>query len=287
MKLLVEQFEDYNTLYEADGDKKSLFIEGVFMQADIKNRNGRIYPKHVLAKEANRYIKESIERRNAFGELNHPPTPQINLDRVSHMIVNLKEDGSNFIGKAKILETPMGLIVKNIVEGGGQLAVSSRGTGSLRNVGGTMQVQEDFRLATAADIVSTPSAPSAYVTGIMESPDWIFDNVKQEWVIAEVLKEIHNTKPSQINEEKALRLLSKFVGAFDTESFLNEDASGLTPEQKTRSKQVSVRKSGGDDAYSWAMFVNGREVYNGMSKSEATWRKNTYIKDGSPLKRNS
>lgn len=220
MKLLVEQFDNYNTLYESEGDKKALFIEGVFMQADIKNRNGRIYPKHVLAREVSRYMKESVERRNAFGELNHPPTPQINLDRVSHMIVNLKEDGSNFVGKAKILETPMGLIVKNIIEGGGQLAVSSRGTGSLRSVGGQMTVQEDFRLATAADIVSFPSAPSAYVDAIMESPDWIFDHVRQEWTIAEVKQEIHNTKVSQLTEEKALRLLNKFVGAFDTKKFL-------------------------------------------------------------------
>lgn len=221
MKLLVEQFDDYRTLYESEGDKKSLFIEGIFMMADIKNRNGRVYPKHVLTKEVNRYMKESVERKNAFGELNHPPTPQINLDRVSHMIVNLKEDGSNFIGKAKVLETPMGLIVKNIIEGGGQLAVSSRGTGSLRSVGGTMTVQEDFRLATAADIVSFPSAPSAYVDAIMESPDWIFNHVTQEWTIAEVHNEIRNSKPSQINEEKALRLLNKFVGAFDTQKFLS------------------------------------------------------------------
>lgn len=220
MKLLIEQYNDYTTLYEADGDKKSLFIEGIFMMADIKNRNGRVYPKHVLAREVNRYMKESVERKNAFGELNHPATPQINLDRVSHMIVDLKESGSNFIGKAKILDTPMGLIVKNIIEGGGQLAVSSRGTGSLRNVSGTMTVQEDFRLATAADIVSTPSAPSAYVDAIMESPDWIFDHVTQEWVISEVHSEIHNTKSSMINEERALRLLNKFVGAFDTRKFL-------------------------------------------------------------------
>ena len=158
MKLLTEQIYDYGILYESDGDKKHLFIEGVFMQADIKNRNGRIYPKNVLAKEVGRYMTESVARKNAFGELNHPPTPTINLDRVSHMIVDLKESGSNYIGKAKILETPTGLIAKNIIEGGGQLAVSSRGTGSLRNMGGTMMVQEDFRLATAADIVSNPSA---------------------------------------------------------------------------------------------------------------------------------
>ena len=220
MKLLTEQIYDYGILYEADGDKKNLFIEGVFMQADIKNRNGRIYPKNVLAKEVCRYMTESVARKNAFGELNHPPTPQINLDRVSHMIVDLKESGSNYIGKAKILDTPTGLIARNIIEGGGQLAVSSRGTGSLRNMGGTMMVQEDFRLATAADIVSNPSAPQAYVDAIMESPDWIFDHVKQEWVIAEVFEEIHNTPRNQLDEEKAIKLLNKWASAFDTRKFL-------------------------------------------------------------------
>ena len=165
-------------------------------------------------------MQESVGKRNAFGELNHPPTPQINLDRVSHLIVDLKEDGSNFIGKAKILETPMGLIAQKIIEGGGQLAVSSRGTGSLRNSGGYMQVQEDFRLATAADLVSNPSAPSAYIDAIMESPDWIFDHATQEWTIAEVYSEIHNTKPSQLDESNVLKILDKWLGSFDTKKFL-------------------------------------------------------------------
>lgn len=221
MKLLIEQYDDYTTLYEGEGDKKNLFIEGIFMQADIKNRNGRIYPKPVLAKEVNRYIKENVEKRNAFGELEHPTTPKINLDRISHLTVSLKEDGSNFIGKAKVLDTPMGLIARNIIEGGGQLAVSSRGTGSLRNNSGAMMVQEDFRLAAAADLVANPSAPSAYVDAIMESPDWIFDHVTQEWTIAEVYNEIHNTKPRQLDEAKALRLIEKWVGAFDTRKFLS------------------------------------------------------------------
>lgn len=214
MKLLTEQSFDYGILYEAEGDKKNLFIEGVFMQADIKNRNGRIYPKHVLDKEVNRYIKESVERRNSFGELNHPASPTINLDKVSHLTVSLKEDGSNWIGKAKILETPMGQIARALIEGGGRLAVSCRGTGSLRNVGGTLMVQEDFRLATPADIVANPSAPLAVVDAIMESPDWVYDKVTQEWVIAEVHEEIHNTKASQLNEEKALKLLNKWLKAF-------------------------------------------------------------------------
>lgn len=214
MKLLTEQTFDYGILYEAEGDKRNLFIEGVFLQADIKNRNGRIYPKQVLAKEVGRYIKESVDRRNAFGELNHPANPTINLDKVSHLIVSLKEDGSNFIGKAKILETPMGQIARALIEGGGQLAVSSRGTGSLRNVGGTLTVQEDFRLATAADIVANPSAPLAIVDAIMESPDWVYDQVTQEWIIKEVHDEIHSIKSSRLDEEQALKLLNKWVKAF-------------------------------------------------------------------------
>lgn len=219
MKLLIEQHTDYRTLYEAEGEKKSLFIEGIFMQADIKNRNGRIYPKHVMAKEVNRYMQEAVQRGNAFGELDHPPTPKINPDRISHLITSLKEDGSNYIGRAKLLETPMGLIAKSIIEGGGKLAVSSRGTGSLRNVGGVMQVQEDFTLSTAADIVINPSAPSAYVDAIMETPDWIYDHMTGEWLMQEAMNEIHNTKPSQLNEERALKILDKFLSAFDYKSF--------------------------------------------------------------------
>lgn len=220
MKLLQEQSYEYGILYEAEGEKKHLCIEGVFMQADIKNRNGRVYPKAIMAKEVNRYMQEAVNRGNAFGELDHPPTPKINPDRISHLITSLKEEGSNYIGKAKLLETPMGLIAKSIIEGGGRLAVSSRGTGSLRQVGGAMQVQEDFKLSTAADIVINPSAPSAYVDAIMESPDWIFDHIKQEWIIAEVHREIHNTQVRQLDEEKALRLLDKWVSAFDTKKFL-------------------------------------------------------------------
>lgn len=219
MKLLVEQNTEYTTLYEAEGDKKSLFIEGIFMQADIKNRNGRIYPKHVMQREVNRYMQEAVARGNAFGELDHPATPKINPDRISHLITSLKEDGSNYIGKAKILETPMGLIAKSIIEGGGKLAVSSRGTGSLKNVGGIMMVQEDFTLSTAADIVINPSAPSAYVDAIMEAPDWIYDHVTGEWKIAEVMNEIHNNYKN-IDEAKALQLLEQWVSSFDTRKFL-------------------------------------------------------------------
>lgn len=215
MKLLIEEVNDYRTLYESEGEgKKALFIEGIFMQADIKNRNGRIYPKHVMSKEVNRYMQEAVQRGNAFGELDHPPTPKINPDRISHLITSLKEDGSNYIGKAKILETPMGLIAKSIIEGGGKLAVSSRGTGTLRNIGGVMQVQEDFTLSTAADIVINPSAPQAYVDAIMEAPDWAYDNITGEWYIKEAIKEIHNTKPSQLDEAKALRILNTWLRGF-------------------------------------------------------------------------
>lgn len=219
-KLLIEQHTDYRTLYESHGEKKYLFIEGVFLQADIKNRNGRVYPKTILEREVNRYMKEAVKMGNAFGELDHPPTPKINTDRISHLITDLREDGSNYIGKAKLLETPMGLIAKSIIEGGGKLAVSSRGTGSLRNTSGQMMVQEDFRLATAADIVINPSAPAAYVDAIMESPDWIYDHMSGEWYMAEAMNEIHNTKPSQLDEDKALRILNTWLNTFDNSKFL-------------------------------------------------------------------
>ena len=215
MKLLIEQVNDYRTLYEAEGEgKKSLFIEGVFLQADIKNRNGRVYPKPVMQKEVNRYMQEAVAMGNAFGELDHPPTPKINPNNISHLITSLKEDGSNYIGKAKILETPKGLIAKSIMEGGGKLAVSSRGTGTLRNVGGVMQVQEDFTLATAADIVINPSAPMAYVDAIMEAPDWIYDQVTGEWYVAEAIKEIHRSSSKQLDESKALNILETWLKAF-------------------------------------------------------------------------
>lgn len=213
MKLLVEQITDINMLYEAEGDKKSLFIEGIFLQGDIKNRNGRIYPKNILDKEVKRYMKESVARKNSFGELNHPTGPTINLDKVSHLITSLKEDGSNYIGKAKILDTPMGLIARNIMEGGGQLAVSSRGVGSLKSYGGAMQVQEDFMLSTAADLVAQPSAPQAYVEAILEAPDWYFDAAKNEWLMSETIKELRNTKKAELNEELVLRNFAKLTKA--------------------------------------------------------------------------
>ena len=168
MKLICEVLEEVKLITEEKEDgKKDFYIEGIFMQADLQNRNGRIYPMPVMEKEVNRYVKEYVDTKRAFGELGHPEGPQINLDRISHMITELKRDGSNIVGRAKILETPMGNIAKNIIQGGGALGVSSRGMGSLKEKNGIMEVQDDFTLATAADIVADPSAPGAFVNGIV------------------------------------------------------------------------------------------------------------------------
>ena len=171
MKLIKELNEDLQFIVEesSDSGKKSLFIEGVFLQADLKNRNGRMYPKEIMAKEVNRYVKEQVNTKRAYGELGHPEGPNINLDRVSHMIVSLREDGNNWIGRAKILDTPMGNIASSLIKEGAGLGVSSRGLGTLKEVNGINEVQDDFMLATAADIVADPSAPGAFVNGIMEN----------------------------------------------------------------------------------------------------------------------
>ena len=178
MKLIKEVTEEIQYIAEINEEtgKKSHFIEGVFLQADITNRNGRRYPMETMRKEVDRYIKESIDKKRAMGELGHPEGPTLNLDRVSHMITSLKEDGTNWVGRAKILDTPMGNIVKNLIDEGASLGVSSRGMGSLKEVDGVNEVQEDFMLATAADIVADPSAPDAYVSGIMEGKEWVFVN---------------------------------------------------------------------------------------------------------------
>ena len=178
MKLIKEVTEEIKYISELNEEtgKKSHFIEGVFLQSNLKNRNGRMYPKEVMQKEVARYTKESIEKKRAYGELGHPDGPTVNLDRVSHMIVGLKEEGDNYIGRAKILDTPMGRIVKELIGEGASLGVSSRGLGSLKERNGVNEVQEDFMLATAADIVADPSAPDAYVQGIMENKEWTFVN---------------------------------------------------------------------------------------------------------------
>lgn len=177
MKLISEEATNVEFITEATKKGKNYFIEGVFMQAETKNRNGRIYPKDVLVKEAKRYTKEFIESKRAFGELGHPDGPTVNLERVSHMITELVEVDQNFMGRAKIMDTPYGKIVKNLIDEGARLGVSSRGMGSLKpGKDGIQEVQGDFYLATAADIVADPSAPDAFVAGIMEGKEWIWDN---------------------------------------------------------------------------------------------------------------
>lgn len=175
MKLITEQIENVEILVEEKNGKKSLYIEGVFLQGDITNRNGRRYPMETLRKEVDRYTKTFIESSRALGELGHPDGPTVNLDRVSHRIISLKEDGTNFIGKAKILNTPMGKIAQSLLDEGVKLGVSSRGIGSLVKKEGCNIVGDDFMLATAADIVADPSAPDAFVEGIMEGKEWVWD----------------------------------------------------------------------------------------------------------------
>lgn len=203
MKLIVERIENVRLIKEAVGNsgKKDYFIEGVFMQADIKNRNGRVYPLKILQREVERYIKEAINENRALGELGHPDGPGINLDRVSHKIISLKKEGSNFIGKAKILDTAPGQIVKNLLDEGVSLGVSSRGMGSLRQIQSDIhEVQEDFYLATAADIVAEPSAPEAFVNGIMEGKEWfrVGDDIVAEQVY-EMRKRIMKTPRKKLN----------------------------------------------------------------------------------------
>ena len=176
MKLITEVTESLQYLAEEKDGKKSLYIEGPFLQAEVVNRNGRKYLKETMAKEVQRYTEQYINKNRAFGELGHPDTPSINLDRVSHLVVGLRQEGNDWIGKAKILDTPMGNIVKSLIEGGAQIGVSSRGMGSLKAVNGVNIVQDDFHLATAADIVADPSAPNAFVQGIMEGKEWMLVN---------------------------------------------------------------------------------------------------------------
>ena len=176
MKLITEEISNAEYIVEEKNGKKDYKIRGVFLQSDIKNRNGRIYENDILAKEVNRYNKEYINENRAFGELGHPDGPTVNLERASHMITSLKPDGKNFIGEAKILKTPMGNIVKSLMDEGAKLGVSSRGMGSLDQKNGANYVRNDFYLATAADIVADPSAPNAFVEGIMEGKEWVWNN---------------------------------------------------------------------------------------------------------------
>ena len=216
MLLIREVYEDLQYITEAkENGQKQYFIEGIFMQGDLKNRNGRIYPATVIAKEVNRYNEQFVNKNRAFGELGHPDGPTINLDRVSHMITELRQDGSNFIGKAKIIDTPMGKIVKNLIDDGASLGVSSRGMGSVKpNRQGIMEVQEDFMLATAGDIVADPSAPNAFVRGIMEGTEWIYDIASESWIAQNTLDRIHEETKSMTREqleENAMQLFNKFI----------------------------------------------------------------------------
>jgi len=204
MKLISEEIQDAQYLVEETNGKKNYKIRGVFLQSDIKNRNGRIYESEILGKEVDRYTKEFIDKKRAFGELGHPDGPTVNLERVSHMITSLKSEGKNFIGEAKIMDTPYGKIVKGLIDEGAQLGVSSRGMGSLVTKNGSNYVGKDFYLATAADIVADPSAPDAFVEGIMEQKEWIWDNgVLIEKDINEWKQQIAKAKRDALAEAKS------------------------------------------------------------------------------------
>jgi len=209
---MCEVNESVNFLVEEKEGKKHFFIEGIFMQADIANRNGRLYRGDILEREVNRYNKEYIKENRAFGELGHPSGPNINLERVSHMTQKLVREGSNFIGRAKIMDTPYGQIVKNLMSEGGCLGVSSRGLGSLvANREGINEVQDDFHLATAADIVADPSAPDAFVRGIMEGVAWVWDNgILKTQKLEEMKKEIQKTSSRNLEEQK-IKVFSEFL----------------------------------------------------------------------------
>jgi hypothetical protein len=203
MKLISEEISQAEYLVEETNGKKDYKIRGVFLQSELKNRNGRVYPKDILEKEVKRYNAEFINKKRAFGELGHPDGPTVNLERVSHMITKLYPDGQNFIGEAKIMNTPYGKIVKGLIDEGAQLGVSSRGMGSLEQRGGANYVKDDFYLATAADIVADPSAPDAFVEGIMENKEWIWDNgVLVEKNIDAWKREIESAKRNALAEAK-------------------------------------------------------------------------------------
>ena len=216
MLLIREVTEEVQYITEAkENGVKQYFIEGIFMQGDLKNRNGRIYPSEVIAKEVGRYNEQFIQKKRAFGELGHPEGPSINLDRVSHMITDLHQEGSNFVGRAKIMDTPMGKVVKSLMDEGATLGVSSRGMGSMKeNKQGIMEVQNDFMLATAGDIVADPSAPQAFMRGIMEGTQWIYEVSSGTWRTQDTVEQIHEEAKHMTSkqlEENAHRLFSRFM----------------------------------------------------------------------------
>ena len=206
MKLIREVNETVSMIVEDKlGKGKQLYVEGVFLQSNIKNRNDRLYPESVMDKEVQRYIKEKVEKNSAFGELGHPETPSINLDRISHLITNLRKEGNNWIGKAKILDTPMGRIAEGILKGGGRIGTSSRALGSLKmNNEGINVVQNDFMLSTAGDLVSDPSAPDAWVQGIMEGASWVYVDGKFEKQVDEARRTITKATSMNLEEQKIL-----------------------------------------------------------------------------------
>ena len=212
MKLITETIEDVKLITEEKNGKKLLYIEGVFLQSELKNRNGRMYPFPVLDREVKRYNEEYVKSKRALGELGHPDGPTINLDRVSHRIVSLKAEGNNFVGKAQVLDTPMGNIAKSLLGEGVQLGVSSRGMGSIEKVEDCNVVADDFMLTTAADIVADPSAPDAFVNGIMEGKEWVWCNgILKETEVAKY-KGIMDASARQELEEKTLKVFEDFLG---------------------------------------------------------------------------
>ena len=213
MKLIREEIENVEVIVEQRNGKKNLYIEGVFLQGDIKNRNGRMYPAETLSKEVGRYNESFIQKGRALGELGHPDGPTINLDRVSHKITSLRQEGSNWVGRAQILSTPMGTIAKNLLDEGVKLGVSSRGMGSLReDRNGVKVVGEDFMLATAADIVADPSAPDAFVNGIMEGKDWVWDGgILREKYAEKTYKKVNTLVDQRRVEENKLNLFQDFL----------------------------------------------------------------------------
>jgi hypothetical protein len=213
MKLITELNEEVKFLKENEDGRPKYYIQGIFIQGNKKNKNGRVYPMEILEKEVNKYVTELVEKKRAFGELGHPDGPTINLDRVSHMIVELEKDGENFIGTAKIMDTPNGKIVKALIDEGASLGVSTRGMGSLKSRGEFQEVQEDFSLATAADIVADPSAPDAFVNGIMEGVEWVWDNGILKASTIERYEEIVEEKVAkrELTQEAKLSLFEDFL----------------------------------------------------------------------------
>lgn len=213
MKLITETVEDIKVLKENTTGRPDYYIQGIFIQGEKKNKNGRVYPMEILEKEVQKYTEELVEKRRAFGELGHPEGPTINLDRVSHMIVDLQKDGDNFIGKAKIMDTPNGKIVKALMDEGASLGVSTRGMGSLKSRGEYQEVQDDFSLATAADIVADPSAPDAFVDGIMEGVEWFWENGVLKASDTESFKNIveEKTRSRSLDSEAKLALFEDFL----------------------------------------------------------------------------